>query len=1018
MVSVVTEAELDTRLQQLDNKFTSQFAAISAASANYVSVPAWAPSQRIDNLSNVTITNANLTASEIPDLSGTYLSLSGLTTSKISEGSNLYYTDSRVASVIAGTTTTALAEGTNLYFTNTRADARINATSTIGTLLSAPSLTTVGTLSSLLATNATSTNLAVTTTASTSALVASNSFTFKNVTGFLKATAGAVATSLINLASDVTGILPVANGGTGWANLAAGTIPYGNGSSALATTNAGTAGQVLALLNGIPTWTATTTLSTISGTLNLSNQVSNTLAVANGGTGANTFGQGWVYSTGGVGALAASTSPTVNYITATSTTATSTFASGLQSTYLNLTGASATSTAANGFNLSGGCFAVNGTCVGSGSGSGTVNAGTQGQFAFYNAAGTTLTATSSLFLTQAGNVGIGTTSPSATLTVGGSFKIGGSTGQHTFAYPTNFSTGELLITTSADNDNVLSLQNNSGTNSFSAVAFRGNDSTEHGAIGYGNSTAGLPFRNSTYIETSNYAGSGTPGTPPDLIFVQSGTLGGGSAGSYARQQFFGSSGDIKLFGKDGTTAGLVQQGTRGVYVGANPTSDVGTIFGVRGDSTSFATNATTNSSVTRFEQTGNASTIVVYENNALTYADGQVRLHLNSGSATSPNMSMRNDGTGTWINYQAANSNNILMADQQAVGSAFSTGYGIAWSGSATDATAAKDTWISRKSAGVVQVGTSAANSSGTLLAATTGIATTSPWRTLSVTGTVGFDGLTGSTGAGSLCLDANRQVVYNSGSDSCLSSTRASKHSIQNLNLDALTLVNKLQPVSFIYNNDASSTVRYGFIAEDAAAVDTHFATHDANGTISGIDDRSIISVLVGAVQHLANEVANLADSLTTKELTFTRASGDEIDVHHVHTDDLCVGSTCVTEDQLKALLASANQSGSASTPPPASVSATTTTPDTTPPTVAINGDNPAHVAVGVSYADLGATVTDNVDHNLGYKTYLNGVLVSSIIIDTSTSTTDTIDYVATDNAGNTATSTRTVIIEAPTTP
>ena len=50
------------------------------------------------------------------------------------------------------------------------------------------------------------------------------------------------------------------------------------------------------------------------------------------------------------------------------------------------------------------------------------------------------------------------------------------------------------------------------------------------------------------------------------------------------------------------------------------------------------------------------------------------------------------------------------------------------------------------------------------------------------VTGTVGFDGLTGATGAGSLCLDANKQVVYNSASDNCLSSTRATKHDINPL--------------------------------------------------------------------------------------------------------------------------------------------------------------------------------------------------------------------------------------------
>ena len=88
-------------------------------------------------------------------------------------------------------------------------------------------------------------------------------------------------------------------------------------------------------------------------------------------------------------------------------------------------------------------------------------------------------------------------------------------------------------------------------------------------------------------------------------------------------------------------------------------------------------------------------------------------------------------------------------------------------------------------------------------------------------------------------------------------------------------------------------------------------------------------------------------------------------------------------------------------------------------PPTITINGDNPALIEVGDSYADLGATVSDTGpgqagNTNLGYQTFLNGALVSSIAIDTSQAATDTIDYVATDQSGLTATSTRTVIIQA----
>src|SRR3989344_2974584 len=215
------------------------------------------------NLTNYTL-NQLLYASGTETIGQIATSSLGLLTTDVGEGSNLYFTNNRVASVIAGTTTTALAEGTNKYYTDARADARINATSTIGTLTSAPNLATVST----------------------------------SLSGFLKATAGALSTALVNLASDVTGILPVANGGTGWANIATGVIPYGNGSSALSTTTAGTAGNILALLNGVPTWTATTTFS--SGLSYSSGNVTNTGVISLGQT----------YGTAQTGALTFATSTT------------------------------------------------------------------------------------------------------------------------------------------------------------------------------------------------------------------------------------------------------------------------------------------------------------------------------------------------------------------------------------------------------------------------------------------------------------------------------------------------------------------------------------------------------------------------------------------------------------------------------------------------------------------------------------------------------------------------------------
>jgi hypothetical protein len=210
-------------------------AGFSTTSANYwqttrnffasTSADYWLTTKSTDNLAQGSTNKYYATSLFAEDLAGA-------TTTALSEGSNLYFTnaraDARVAADIAATTTDALAEGTNnKYFTNARADARINATSSIATLTAAPNLGTVAT----------------------------------SLSGFLKATAGILSTALINLAGDVTGILPVANGGTGWANIASGAVLYGNGGGTLATTSTGLNGQVLAVVNGVTAWAATTTFS-------------------------------------------------------------------------------------------------------------------------------------------------------------------------------------------------------------------------------------------------------------------------------------------------------------------------------------------------------------------------------------------------------------------------------------------------------------------------------------------------------------------------------------------------------------------------------------------------------------------------------------------------------------------------------------------------------------------------------------------------------------------------------------
>lgn len=135
------------------------------------------------------------------------------------------------------------------------------------------------------------------------------------------------------------------------------------------------------------------------------------------------------------------------------------------------------------------------------------------------------------------------------------------------------------------------------------------------------------------------------------------------------------------------------------------------------------------------------------------------------------------------------------------------------------------------------------------------GIATTTPTRTLTVDGTVGFSNLTGAVGAGSLCLTSGGEVVYNSGSDNCLSSTADTKHSITDLEFSTSTimaLLEGLTPVSFIYNNDITDRVRYGFIADEALKLDEHLVTYNLEGEVTGLDTNGFLATIVAAVKQL----------------------------------------------------------------------------------------------------------------------------------------------------------------------
>ncbi len=271
---------------------------------------------------------------------------------------------------------------------------------------------------------------------------------------------------------------------------------------------------------------------------------------------------------------------------------------------------------------------------------------------------------------------------------------------------------------------------------------------------------------------------------------------------------------------------------------------------------------------------------------------------------------------------------------------------------------------------------------------------------------------------------------TWSSGSDQRL------KTNIQPIaNANGLSAIMKLNPVTFNWLNIAAATsTQLGFIAQQMQQVFPELVASNGTSTITlangstevitntlGLNYTGLIAPLVAAVQEIANISSTFEQNLIAWLGDAQNGIGD-LFAQNIHAqNELCVGSTCVTPTQFQAMVAVANASQSsgqgstgASDAGTGSSSPNDSQATDTPPQIQINGDNPAIIQVGADYTDLGATITGpNQDLNLGIKTYLNGTLTSNIVIDTTQAATDTIDYVVADQNGLTATSTRTIIID-----
>jgi hypothetical protein len=144
------------------------------------------------------------------------------------------------------------------------------------------------------------------------------------------------------------------------------------------------------------------------------------------------------------------------------------------------------------------------------------------------------------------------------------------------------------------------------------------------------------------------------------------------------------------------------------------------------------------------------------------------------------------------------------------------------------------------------------------------GVASTSPWRTFGVTGTMGVSSsITDASGTpGTLCYNTSSFEVTKNNALTCTVSDRNQKNSIKKLSVSALDIVDRMQPIQFRYND--SDRVRWGFIAQDLQAISTQLGDGykiNKRGELEAksIDIHAIDAIQTKAIQELRAENKDL---------------------------------------------------------------------------------------------------------------------------------------------------------------
>jgi len=170
------------------------------------------------------------------------------------------------------------------------------------------------------------------------------------------------------------------------------------------------------------------------------------------------------------------------------------------------------------------------------------------------------------------------------------------------------------------------------------------------------------------------------------------------------------------------------------------------------------------------------------------------------------------------------------------------------------------------------------------------GIGINAPLEKLHVSGTIRASNLAG--GATNLTTDANGNIIRDP-SDVNL------KENINTLD-GSLDKVLRLRGVSYDWKDTErfGTQTEIGFIAQEVEVIVPEVVR--SGGDYKSINTRNLVAVVVGAVQEMHEIMIGFGDKIISTLGVFDR----------VETDELCVGVTCINEEELINLIENSNQS------------------------------------------------------------------------------------------------------------